>query len=55
MFYYLEKQVKNNDEYSECLRKEAQNLLVDARSSIDNDVDINTITNLVKRFNLQTT
>ena len=55
MFYYLEKQVKHNNEYSECLRKEAENLLIDARSSIQNEVDINTITNLVKRFNLQTT
>ena len=54
MFYYLEKQEKHDKEYSECLRKEAQTLLNDARSAIDNEVDIETITNLVKRFNLHT-
>lgn len=55
MFYYLEKQVKHNDEYSQCLRKEAENLLIDAKNSIDNEVDIKTIEKLVKRFNLETT
>ncbi|TRO65335.1 DUF2254 domain-containing protein [Christiangramia sabulilitoris] len=54
MFYYLEKQQTRETSYSENLRREAKNLLTDAKDSIKNEDDIQTALNLAEKFNLQT-
>ncbi len=53
MFYYLEKQQADQSDYSENLRREAKNLLTDAKQAISNEQDIEKATALAKTFNLQ--
>ncbi len=53
MFYYLEKQQTTESSYSEHLRREAKNLLKDAKDSIKNEDDIETAINLAEKYKLQ--
>lgn len=55
MFYYLEKQQADSSDFTEHLRKEAKNLLVDAKQAIENEEDMKKAMELAERFNLQTT
>ena len=55
MFYYLEKQQADSTDFTKHLRKEAKNLLVDAKQAIENEEDMKKAMELANRFNLQTT
>ena len=55
MFYYLEKQESDDTNYCKYLRKEAANLMEDAKASIKNEEDIKKATDLAGKFNLHTT